>query len=125
MVIEKRVVEELKSLGMKQTTFKVNFEDKNVVLDGKDSVEFVFSANQGQDVKNLAKTASGGEASRIMLAIKNIFSSIDEVGTLVFDEDGNSHMKNIPGGNLMIAESEDYFKPESEKLMESAIKALS
>lgn len=86
LVIEKRVVEELKSLGMKQTTFKVNFEDKNVVLDGKDSVEFVFSANQGQDVKNLAKTASGGEASRIMLAIKNIFSSIDEVGTLVFDE---------------------------------------
>ena len=86
LVVEKRVVEELKSLGMKQTTFKVNFEDKNVVLDGKDSVEFVFSANQGQDVKNLAKTASGGEASRIMLAIKNIFSSIDEVGTLVFDE---------------------------------------
>ena len=54
-----------------------------------------------------------------------IKESAETVRTLVFDEDGNSHMKNIPGGNLMIAESEDYFKPESEKLMESAIKALS
>ena len=47
------------------------------------------------------------------------------VRTLVFDENGETHMANIPGGNLMIRESEDYFKPESEKLMESAISALS
>lgn len=47
------------------------------------------------------------------------------VRTLIFDENGETHMNNIPGGNLMICESEDYFKPESEKLMESAIAALS
>ena len=47
------------------------------------------------------------------------------VRTLIFDENGETHMSNIPGGNLMICESEDYFKPESEKLMESAIAALS
>ena len=47
------------------------------------------------------------------------------VRTLVFDENGETHMANIPGGNLMICESEDYFKPEFEKLMESAITALS
>ena len=47
------------------------------------------------------------------------------VRTLIFDENGETHMSNIPGGNLMICESEDYFKPESERLMESAIAALS
>ena len=47
------------------------------------------------------------------------------VRTLIFDENGETHMSNIPGGNLMICESEDYFKPEFEKLMESAITALS
>ena len=47
------------------------------------------------------------------------------VRTLIFDENGETHMSNIPGGNLMICESEEYFKPESEKLMESAIAALS
>lgn len=47
------------------------------------------------------------------------------VRTLIFDENGETHMSNIPGGNLMICESEDYFKPEVEKLMESAITALS
>ena len=47
------------------------------------------------------------------------------VRTLIFDENGETHMSNIPGGNLMICESDDYFKPESERLMESAIAALS
>ena len=47
------------------------------------------------------------------------------VRTLIFDENRETHMSNIPGGNLMICESEDYFKPEAEKLMENAIMALS
>ena len=86
LMLEEKIVNELKDLGMKGTTFKVKFETKDLSGDGIDDVEFVFSANKGQEVKNLAKTASGGEASRIMLAIKNIFSSLDGVGTLLFDE---------------------------------------
>lgn len=84
--IEKKVVSELIDLGMKNTIFKVDFKEKDVSSDGADLVEFVFSANKGQELKNLAKTASGGETSRIMLALKNIFSDIDEVGCLLFDE---------------------------------------
>ena len=84
--IEEKIINELKDLGMRGTSFKVNFKEKEVCLDGRDDVEFVFSANVGENLKNLAKTASGGEASRIMLAIKNIFSSIDGISTLIFDE---------------------------------------
>jgi hypothetical protein len=51
--------------------------------------------------------------------------SYTPVRTLVFDEDGTTHMKNIPGGNLEICESEEYIKPESSNLLESAVNALS
>lgn len=84
--IENKVVGELLDLGMKNTIFKVDFKEKAVSTDGKDVVEFIFSANKGQELKNLAKTASGGETSRIMLALKNIFCDIDDVGSLLFDE---------------------------------------
>ena len=49
-------------------------------------MEFVFSANKGQELKSLSKTASGGELSRFMLAVKNIFLSIGSAETLIFDE---------------------------------------
>jgi len=84
--IENKVVKELIDLGMKNTKFKVDFKEKEVTLDGMDVVEFTFSANKGQELKNLAKTASGGETSRIMLALKNIFCDIDDIGCLLFDE---------------------------------------
>jgi len=84
--IENRVIKELADLGMKGTAFKVAFKEKDISIDGIDNVEFVFSANIGENMKNLSKTASGGEASRIMLAFKNIFTAIDGVSTLVFDE---------------------------------------
>lgn len=84
--IENKVVKELIDLGMKNTKFKVDFKEKEVTLDGMDIVEFTFSANKGQELKNLAKTASGGETSRIMLALKNIFCDIDDMGCLLFDE---------------------------------------
>lgn len=84
--IENKVVGELIDLGMKNTKFKVDFKQKEVASDGMDSVEFTFSANKGQELKNLTKTASGGETSRIMLALKNIFCGIDDVGCLLFDE---------------------------------------
>lgn len=84
--IENKVVKELIDLGMKNTKFKVDFKKKEITLDGMDIVEFTFSANKGQELKNLAKTASGGETSRIMLALKNIFCDIDDIGCLLFDE---------------------------------------
>ena len=86
LLIEQRVCKELFDLGMKNTIFKVKFEEKKISPDGKDEVVFVFSANKGQELKNLSQTASGGEVSRIMLALKNIFTSVDEIGVLLFDE---------------------------------------
>lgn len=86
LLIEERVCKELFDLGMKNTIFKVKFEEKKISPDGKDEVVFVFSANKGQELKNLSQTASGGEVSRIMLALKNIFTSVDEIGVLLFDE---------------------------------------
>ena len=85
--IEKRIVDELKELGMKSSRFEVCFEKNETPnANGFDKVEFVFSANKGQDVKSLSKTASGGELSRFMLAVKNIFAEIGGTQTLVFDE---------------------------------------
>lgn len=84
--IEEKIVCELRQLGMKSTIFKVNFADKEISSNGMDDVEFVFSANKGQEVKALSKTASGGEMSRFMLAMKNIFAEIGSARTLIFDE---------------------------------------
>lgn len=84
--IEEKILSELRDLGMKNTSFKVSFKKKEISIDGQDEVAFEFSANKGQDLKNLSKTASGGEVSRLMLALKSIFSQVDGVGTLVFDE---------------------------------------
>lgn len=89
--IENKVVLELKELGMKNTTFKVQispkaeeFSRERVNSTGFDDVKFLFSANLGQAVKSLSKTISGGEMSRFMLAVKNVLRN-DE-GMLVFDE---------------------------------------
>lgn len=84
--IEEKIVEQLKQLGMKSTMFKVNFEQKETSSNGCDEVEFAFSANKGQEIKALSKTASGGEMSRFMLALKNIFAEIGSARTLIFDE---------------------------------------
>lgn len=85
--IEGKIISELRELGMKSSQFKVNFERlDSPSANGFDRVEFVFSANKGQEVKSLSKTASGGELSRFMLALKNIFAQIGSAETLVFDE---------------------------------------
>lgn len=85
--IESKIIGELRELGMKSSQFEVKFnllQEPN--SNGQDDVEFVFSANKGQDVKSLSKTASGGELSRFMLAVKNIFAEIGGNQTLIFDE---------------------------------------
>ena len=85
--LEHKILNELKELGMKSSQFVVSFSKMDKPTShGIDNAEFVFSANKGQDVKSLSKTASGGELSRFMLAVKNIFAEIEGIETLVFDE---------------------------------------
>lgn len=71
---------------MPKMQFYVDFNKGNLSSTGYDKIEFLISANPGEPPKSLSKVASGGELSRIMLAIKNIISYNDTIGTLIFDE---------------------------------------
>ncbi len=98
--LEDLVIKELNDLGMSGTIFKISINreisadgdidagDRKYVLypHGLDRIEFLLSANEGEDLKQLRKVASGGEMSRIMLALKNVIQSADIVDTLIFDE---------------------------------------
>ena len=84
--LEQDVQEELLFLDMPKIKFIVNFEKGNLSLNGYDKIEFLISTNPGEPLKPLAKIASGGELSRIMLAIKNIVARYDVIDTLIFDE---------------------------------------
>lgn len=83
--LERAVTGELVFLDMPKVRFTVRILQKQQEKDGADNVEFLISTNIGEELRPLAKIASGGELSRIMLAIKNILSK-DGAGTLVFDE---------------------------------------
>ncbi len=87
-VISNKVNEELKDLEMKNATFKVSveFNESNYNENGLNQVEFLICTNIGQDMQPLSKIASGGEISRIMLAIKTVLADVDKVPVLVFDE---------------------------------------
>lgn len=85
--IENEVNKELYDLNMKHASFKVSFTKKEGVFEkGIDDVEFLLKSNIGQDYVKLSKCASGGEISRIMLALKVVFSKVDNLETLIFDE---------------------------------------
>ncbi len=98
--LEKMVSDQLKDLAMADTDFKVNIEyeidaqgdieseNKRYILypHGLDKIEFFISANKGENLRQLRKVASGGEMSRLMLALKNVILSADIVDTLIFDE---------------------------------------
>lgn len=84
--LEGILLDELKSLNMKNVMFKVNFEESSFTLNGIDDIEFMISFNLGEDIKPIYKVASGGEMSRFMLAFKTILADIDDIDTLVFDE---------------------------------------
>lgn len=85
--LEETVVKALEDLNFLSVKFKINVSKKeNVSANGQDEVEFLISTNQGEEVKSLAKVASGGELSRIMLAIKSILAGEDEIDTMIFDE---------------------------------------
>lgn len=85
--IENSLQIELADLNMASAKFKVSFEKEvKINKNGKDIIEFLIATNVGQDYKTLVKIASGGEISRIMLALKVIFSKVDNIPILVFDE---------------------------------------
>ncbi len=86
-LLEKRVESALSELNMQKAKFKVNITEKTKRgTDGVDDVEFLIATNAGEPLKPLVKIASGGELSRVMLAIKSILAECDDVGTLIFDE---------------------------------------
>lgn len=85
--IERELEQELSFLKMEEARLHVAFEEKEEVrTQGMDEIEFFISTNAGQSLKPLAKIASGGEVSRIMLAIKVLFSRVDNIPILIFDE---------------------------------------
>ena len=89
-VLEKRIVKELRELNMPSVRFQVEFEalggEPGFDAKGCDRVCFIMSANAGEELGRISKIASGGELSRIMLAMKNVFAENDPVATMVFDE---------------------------------------
>ena len=85
-LFEKNVCEQLAFLDMPNVRLAVSMEPTALTATGGDKVEFLLSANPGEPPKSIARTASGGELSRIMLALKSVLSEVDDIGTLVFDE---------------------------------------
>ena len=81
-----QILAELQQLDMGKIRFAVDFAEKPLDSDGMDTVRFLMSANVGEELRPIHKIASGGELARIMLAMKNVLSEQDHVGTLVFDE---------------------------------------
>ena len=88
--LEKAITKELSDLEMPDAIFEVSFvrreKAKFFSMSGIDDISFRFSANPGQQVRALSAIVSGGEASRIMLAVKNVLSRVDLIPTLIFDE---------------------------------------
>lgn len=81
-----QVTEELEFLNMLKVKLVVQQKTGKLTINGMDSIEFLISANLGEEPKPIAKIASGGELSRIMLALKNVIAEKDSIGTLIFDE---------------------------------------
>lgn len=82
----KQVAGELEFLNMPDVKLDVRNEKGKLTVNGMDNIEFLISANAGEEPKPIAKIASGGELSRIMLALKNVIAEKDDIETLIFDE---------------------------------------
>ena len=85
-VLSSMIVEKLEKLELPKVKFEIGFEETDLQANGIDKVEFLISTNISEGLKPLAKVASGGEISRVMLAIKTIFAKADNIGTVIFDE---------------------------------------
>lgn len=80
------LIKALKGLNFSSVQFEISMGRKEIAANGYDDVEFLISTNPGEEVKSLAQVASGGELSRIMLAIKTVMAAKDSIDTLIFDE---------------------------------------
>ena len=85
-ILEGRIQKELQDLDMNKVRFAIEFTEKEPSPDGCDTIRFLMSANVGEDLRPIARIASGGELARIMLALKNVLAEQESIGTLVFDE---------------------------------------
>lgn len=84
--LKKGIESELKALGMEKAIFNIAFKDTDFSACGTDSIEFLLSTNPGEEVKPLSMIVSGGELSRIMLALKNVLAGYSDIPVLIFDE---------------------------------------
>ena len=85
--IENKVIEVLQNLGIPNAAFKLKFEKlSDFSISGLDVVSFMFSANKSQELQEIAKVASGGEMSRLMLAVKTLITDTKSLPTIIFDE---------------------------------------
>ena len=85
-VLSVLIQDKLELLELPKTRFEISVSEKPLSADGIDNIEFLISTNVSEDLKPLAKVASGGEISRVMLAIKSIFAQNDDIDTVIFDE---------------------------------------
>ena len=85
-VLSVLIKDKLENLELPKAEFKIALKEKELGSDGTDDVEFLISTNVSEELKPLAKVASGGEISRVMLAIKSIFAQSDDIDTVIFDE---------------------------------------
>ena len=85
-VLSSLIVEKLEKLELPKVRFEIGFDVCELGINGVDKVEFLISTNISEGLKPLAKVASGGEISRVMLAIKTIFAKADNIDTVIFDE---------------------------------------
>lgn len=85
--LEEAVESELKYIGMEKSSFKISIDiNQNYTTNGNNNILFMISTNVGEPLKNLEKIVSGGELSRIMLALKTVFVEKDKIPTIIFDE---------------------------------------
>ncbi|MBR5341841.1 MAG: DNA repair protein RecN, partial [Erysipelotrichaceae bacterium] len=84
--LEEEIIRQTDDLMLNNVNFKVRIEENELNSKGMDDVEFYISLNKGEDLKPLKNVASGGEISRLMLALKTVFSSLSDTSLLIFDE---------------------------------------
>ncbi len=84
--LRERVLDELLQLDMPKVRLEIAFSEKSMDMSGKDVISFEMSTNPGESLRPISKIASGGELSRIMLALKTVIAENDRIGTLIFDE---------------------------------------
>jgi len=102
--LEKQILEIIEGLGMPRAQFKVEIEKSDILSqNGFDKVRFLFNANQGGELREISKVASGGELSRLMLAVKSLVATKKYLSTIIFDEIDSGVSGEIAGkmGSIM------------------------